>query len=117
MRGMQRFPSSRKTLEAWKESEGKLYYYFPSQEPNSYMTDIKPFDENLGEGMYVQANEVLFDEVSQWLDGLQITQELPSDVSDIITEELSYFYSGTKSAKDTVHIIQSRVGIYLSERK
>jgi len=115
MRGMQRFPSSKNTLEAWKESEGKLYYFFPTMEPDSYMTDIEPFDDNLGEGMYIQANDALFDEVSQWLDGLKIAKEIPADLSKIITEELSYFYNGVKSAEDTAHIIQSRVGIYLSE--
>ena len=44
------------------------------------------------------------------------TEILPEDIPlDIIYEDASYYFNGTKSLEETVRIIENRVGIKLAE--
>ncbi|MGN1410014.1 MAG: hypothetical protein ACI4XJ_07535 [Eubacteriales bacterium] len=49
--------------------------------------------------------------------GSPIIETLPYDVYAIINEELSAYFSDVKSAGDTASVIQSRVKLWLGERK
>ncbi len=47
--------------------------------------------------------------------GAKEIQRIDNDLVDIIKEELSVFFSGTRSAEETAKIIASRARIYISE--
>lgn len=49
--------------------------------------------------------------------GSSISEVIPTEVKDMINEELSSFTSGAKSAEECAKVIQSRVSIYLAEHE
>ena len=49
--------------------------------------------------------------------GSPMTQAIPAEVTNIITEEITSFTGGAKNAEDCARIIQSRVKIWLSEHE
>ncbi len=49
--------------------------------------------------------------------GSPLTSSIPEDVISIITEEITSFTGGAKSAEDCARVIQSRVSIYLAEHE
>ena len=59
----------------------------------------------------------LIDEFVFMLNSTQSIQPLPSQISKIIEEELSLFFSGQNTAEKTVDFIQNRISVYLSEKE
>lgn len=49
--------------------------------------------------------------------GAPLFQRLPSEAEQIIEEELSSFFAGVGSAEDCAKKVQSRIGIWLAERR
>ncbi len=49
--------------------------------------------------------------------GSSISEVIPTEVQNMINEELSSFTSGAKSAEECAKVIQSRVSIYLAEHE
>lgn len=113
-KGMQRIPSSKKTLFDWLESEGQFYYYYPYDDMNNFDVSFEPFG-NGENGYEAKVDEALVYEYMNWIDSLHPAKQIPDDIRNIITEELSIFYGTDKEASDTAHVIQSRVSIWLAE--
>ncbi len=49
--------------------------------------------------------------------GSPVTEQIPSELHKIISEELGVYRAGERTAEKTAEILQSRVSIYLSERE
>ncbi|MGN1410015.1 MAG: extracellular solute-binding protein [Eubacteriales bacterium] len=49
--------------------------------------------------------------------GIAATESIPDEITSIITEEISSFTSGVKSAEDCARVIQSRVKLWLAEHE
>lgn len=113
-KGMQRIPSNKNTLLDWAKSESLLYYFFPYDDISRIQTSLEPFNDTEN-GYEAHVDETLVQEFSAWLDSIHSAKNLPNDITEIISEELSIFYGTNKTATDTARIIQSRVTIWLSE--
>lgn len=111
---MQFIPTAKASFDAWAEFETGTYYFFPYDSINRISSKSSPF-ENLDDGVQFQINAATYQEFADWINALNPLKPTPQAVQDIIREELSVFYSDGRSAEDTARIIQSRVGIYLSE--
>ena len=55
------------------------------------------------------------DYVMNLINGATEVQRTDKDLVEIITEEMSVFFSGTRSAEETAKIIASRANIYIAE--
>ena len=103
---------------------GRQLYYFMFYSGGLGGSD-KPLelDEN---GMYggspgeaCSKEDVDFDAVERWLDasGAPALQfAYPEELSNIISEEISTYLGGARSAEDTAKMLQSRVSVYLAEQ-
>ena len=60
-------------------------------------------------------DEATIDQTMDISRGATKVQRIDSALLDIINEELSVFFSGTRSAEETARIINSRASIYVSE--
>ena len=103
---------------------GRQLYYFMHYSGGISGSD-KPLelDEN---GMYggspgeaCSKEDVDFDAVERWLDasGAPALQfAYPEELTNIISEEISTYLGGARSAEETAKMLQSRVSIYLAEQ-
>lgn len=117
-RGMRYIPSLRKAFDLWMDEEAKLYYFIVNGTANMVF-GIEPFDEKAmrDPGYTVRVTDELSGQFAEFIDGIENIPLVDSTVMGILREEAGMFFSGDKSAEDTAKVIQSRVGIYLSERK
>ena len=67
-------------------------------------------------GYAVELTEADIDAFLMFLDDCHMTAGSDETVERIVTEELSYWKNSIKSLEETTKVIQSRVGIYLSEQ-
>ncbi|MBE6612380.1 MAG: extracellular solute-binding protein [Ruminococcaceae bacterium] len=119
MRGMRKIPALKSSMEAWNESEGKMYYYFENDNFGGWSGDTKPFDPSrVGPGMEIFAGDpAVVDALYDFLDTARVARPLPSELQTIINEELAAYFAGDKSADETAKLIDNRVGTYLAEKK
>ena len=119
MRGMRKIPTLKSSMEAWNESEGKMYYYFYFGDIGRTSGNTKPFDESKQEpGMQIFAGDpTVVQGLYDFLDTARVARPVPVDVQAIIDEEMAAFYAGAKTAQETAKLIDNRVGTYLAERK
>ena len=101
----------------------QLYYFIHYSGVISGSDKPLELDEN---GMYggspgeaCSKEDIDFDAVERWLDGsgapaLQFAY--PEELSNIISEEISTYLGGARSAEDTAKMLQSRVSVYLAEQ-
>jgi len=70
-------------------------------------------------GIMVQYDQNKMDAFLDWLDtvGSPFCNSVHDEVSAIVEEEISGYLGGARSAEETADIIQSRVSIWLAERK
>jgi hypothetical protein len=102
------FPMSKAVLEDQLNSamlattdENSLFYQMTS----SYGTEFSPFtDEDISY-------------ILNLIDSIQCVRMRYDQVYDIITEDMAKFLSGDAAAEETAAVIQSRIEIFLSERK
>ncbi len=118
MRGMRNIPSLKTTLEAWNESESKMYHYFLYDSVGRIMSDIEPITEEYagGAGICVGVGPELIDQIYDFLDSVKVYPAIPQPIIDIVNEEMSAFLASGKTADETVKVINSRVNVYLSEQ-
>ncbi len=118
MRGMRYIPGLRSSLDAWYESEKLYQYYFPYGSNNYDMEWSAPVPENRreGDGVAMELTDEVIAGFVELVDGIKVSAALPTKVEEIIREEVEVFLASAKSAEDTAKLIQSRVGIYLSEK-
>ena len=75
-------------------------------------------DEPVVEGtVIVKLEDADIDAFMHFLDNCHMSAGSDETVEAIVTEELSYWENGVKPLEEVTKIIQSRVGIYLAERK
>ena len=98
-------------------------YYEIYLDGDIYFTSSSKYDPT-GElrkpGFRMQFDEAEAAKMLDWFDnksGLPLTEKVPTEVSDIINEEISAFLSGVRTAEDCAGIIQSRVSIWLAEHE
>lgn len=90
----------------YEQTEDDLAWYkeYYSEEYYEYMlTRYQPLDEST------------LDQTMELLRGAYKVQRNDSSLLDIIKEELSAFFAGTRSAEETAKIIDSRARIYVSQ--
>ena len=67
--------------------------------------------------MIVKLEDADINAFMHFLDNCHMSAGSDETVEAIVTEELSYWENGVKPLEEVTKIIQSRVGIYLAERK
>lgn len=87
-----------------------------------YREDKMPDENGLvnGEpGVLVTYDETKYDTFLDWMDeaGSSIVGKMPLELKNIIDEEVNAFRSGMKDAEETATVIQSRVSLWLAEKK
>lgn len=86
----------------------KIYYKIYSYEagqPVYQSIDLKP------------DGTPYLEEFLEFVAGCEPMPYCPSEVEDIVYEEINLFFNGSKSAEETARVIQSRVQLYLEEMK
>lgn len=70
-------------------------------------------------GLHTYYNERDIERVKQLIEeaGYPVVYTIPEEIGSIINEEMSEYLGGVQSAEDAAKVIQSRVSIWLSERK
>ena len=105
------------SCKAFYEYEFELYYNgsasWGTKDPENPRELDSPgiiayFTENDAEAMKKYLNDSC---------GSAATESVPDEISSIITEEISSFTSGVKSAEDCARVIQSRVKLWLAEHE
>lgn len=122
MIGMTGFPVSKSTLEKQNESETNMYYSFHADNIGSWGASSIEEDEDIE--YLISNSEIGFlvdDEFvksfSNWLESINVSSYIPSEIPSIVKEELQAFTAGTKSAAETAKIIQDRVSRMLAESR
>lgn len=90
-----RYTMTEEDLQWYKDYYSEEYYEYMKQQN-------KPFDEST------------LDTTMEILKGATKVQRSDSALLEIITEELSAFFAGTKTAEETAKVIDSRARIYVS---
>lgn len=118
MRGRGDFPSTYEGFQIAAELEMKTYYLV---RPNGGMSGSswEPSEEEVNErgGVPMRVTQEDADEILAFLESITKVKEVNTKISEIISEEMGYFYEGAKTSRETADMIQSRVSIYLSETK
>ena len=118
-RGMRSIPSLKSTLEGWRDSETKKYYYFYTYDLSTYNLDYSPISAEAEgvPGISVSVDEALIDSMYAFLDAVSVGDNVPTDAEEILREEISAFLGGVRDANMTADMINKRVGIYLNEQR
>ena len=101
----------------------KMYYYLRYDGGMSGSNSPQEQDEN---GLYhgtpseaYSTDDIDFDAIERWLDGAgapALQFAYPEELSNLISEEISAYLGGARSAEETAKMLQSRVSIYLAEQ-
>ena len=116
--GSYRFSISKARNEEKKSTASENYYYSePNEDDFAWYRDYGYSEEYI---TYMKNSRQPYDQaavdyVQTLIDGAAEVQRTDEDLVDIVTEELSVFFSGTRSAEETARIIASRAKIYISE--
>lgn len=97
---------TKESYHYYEYTEDDLAWYkeYYSEEYYNYMKERnKPFDD------------ATLEQMMELLRGTTRVQRDDSSLRDIVNEELSAFFAGTRSAEETAKIIDSRARIYVSE--
>lgn len=105
------------------KSDQKMYYYLRYDGGMSGSGQPFELDEN---GMYrgrpgdtYSTDDIDFDWIEKWYDEIGspvLRFAYPEELTNIITEEISAYLGGARSAEDTAKMLQSRVSLYLAEQ-
>jgi len=93
------------------------YYYDGSEGDYSWYEEMGYSQEYID---YMKSRNIPFDQaacdaIMDLVKGAKEVQRSDSALVDIIKEELSVFFSGSRSAEETARIIASRANIYIAE--
>lgn len=93
------------------------YYSEPNDDDYTWYYDYGFTEEYIN---YIKNSRQPFDQaavdyVQTLIEGAAEIKRNDADLVEIITEELSTFFAGTRSAEETARIIASRASIYISE--
>ncbi len=111
------FTTNIRRLEDKKATSAEDYYYYEQTED-----DLAWYKEYYSEEYYQYMkernqplDETTFDLTMDIIKGATKVQRNDDALLDIINEELSAFFAGTRSAEETAKIIDSRANIYVAE--
>ena len=111
------FSTNVQRLEDMKASAADEYYYYEQTEDDlAWYKDY--YSEEYYEYMKTRNQPLDESTIEQTMDiikGATKVQRNDQELLDIINEELSVFFAGTRSAEETARIINSRARIYVSE--
>ncbi len=111
------FSTNIKRLEDKKAKAADEYYYYEQTEDDlAWYRDY--YSEEYFQYMLTRnqpLDESTIDQTMDIIKGATKIQRNDSALLDIINEELSVYFSGTRSAEETARIIDSRASIYVSE--
>ena len=111
------FSTNVQRLEDKKASAADEYYYYEQTEDDlAWYKDY--YSEEYYEYMKTRNQPLDESTIEQTMDiikGATKVQRNDQELLDIINEELSVFFAGTRSAEETARIINSRARIYVSE--
>lgn len=100
-------------------------WYFPVAKASfeGMIADAMNFDENFGyslsSGVDIKIHAMTEEEADEFrdlVDNAELFYRYNDTVKDIVTEEAQYYFSGARSAEETVAVIQNRVKLYLEEK-
>ena len=120
---MSGLPISNSAMEKYREGEVGIHCIFEENGWSSWNGEMT--EEELAErlqnesGIYHQVSEADFDRFISLAGDARLNanaQPLGQQIIDIINEETEMYFAGEKSLAETQQVIQSRVGIYVSER-
>ncbi len=114
--------------EAYADDMRQYYKIFPINSTGKQysINGIDSYEKNFGENGMLAANNraVLYndEDYHAFLDfiddaGSPVAEKIPSEVREMIFEELSTYVNSDRTAEKTAEILQSRISIYLSERE
>lgn len=101
-----------------KKANAKDEYYYYEQTEDDLAWYKEYYSEDYYEYMKTRSqplDEATIDQTMELIRGATKIQRNDSALLDIINEELSAFFAGTRSAEETAKIIDSRASIYVSE--
>lgn len=103
--------------ENYKTAEDNYYYYDNSDDDFEWEREYGYSEEyiNYLKQSNQKYDQAAVDEVKSIVEGAGEVQRTDTDLVEIINEELSTFFAGTRSAEETARIIASRASIYISE--
>lgn len=111
------FSTNIKRLEDKKAIAADEYYYYEQTEEDlAWYRDY--YSEEYFQYMLTRnqpLDESTIDQTMDLIKGATKVQRNDRELLEIINEELSVFFSGTRSAEETARIIDSRARIYVSE--
>lgn len=110
-----KFPVRKADYLASAETAKKMVYTEKGSSP--YDPENPPSEKN---GPYYLFTDEDSDELYRWLDeevGTPYTSFLPPDLQTIVNEEISVYLGGAQTAEKCADVIQSRVGLWLSEHE
>lgn len=118
------FSALRDTFDKQCESEydmENIFYFDGSGSGRTYDPENPTTESDLrSPGVIARFTEKEKEMLIKFFDeecGSSISEVIPTEVQDMINEELSSFTSGAKSAEECAKVIQSRVSIYLAEHE
>ena len=120
---MSGLPISTKAMDKYRESEVGMNCVFEENGWSSWGGDMT--EEELEErlqyetGTYHKVTEADVDRLVSLAGDARLratAHPLGQQIIDIINEETEMYFAGEKSLEETQQVIQSRVGIYVSER-
>lgn len=97
-----------------EDAKGYFFEYEPDSIDNMYAGHAEWYEpENENQTLIT---DELIAQFEDWLTDIGCVIPLPSELESIINEEISAYLAGTCSAEECADKIDSRIGIYLSER-
>lgn len=109
-------PVRREQLEAWvrrqveRTAGGEVTADVSYIDGGEFVRDIRTYT----------AADMTEEKIQEYLAALEDVRAIPArnqPIIDIICEEAEYYFNGSKSVKDVVKVIKSKVGLYLAERR
>lgn len=113
-----RFSINLEIMEKNLANASENYYYYDGSEGDySWYEEMGYSQEYID---YMKSRNIPFDQaacdaIMDLVKGAKEVQRSDSALVDIIKEELSVFFSGSRSAEETARIIASRANIYIAE--
>ncbi len=118
VRGMKSLPALKSTMKAWEDVDGAYPYRIYTDRVGKYSGGGElTVQDNTGRP-YVEVRAADFaEEFCEFLDTVPAYRTVPAEIQEIVMEEVTAFLGMGKTAEVTADIVQSRVGIWLSEHE
>ena len=118
VRGMDALPALKSVMKAWEAVDGVYPYRIYTDRVGKYSGGGElTVQDNTGRP-YVEVYAADFaEEFCEFLDTVPAYRTVPAEIQEIVMEEVTAFLGMGKTAESTADIVQSRVGLWLSEHE